>query len=91
MLAGQDSPSYIGTFLSRGDRQMSKFLVGFAYRGTTTPEVREVIEAESIRAAMFDVERMHGGGDLVLVTYAHGLPDGASSIAWGDGNPARPC
>jgi hypothetical protein len=62
---------------------MSKFLVGFAYRGTTTPEVREIIEAESIRDAMFNVERTHGGGDLVLVTYAHGLPEGAASCPVG--------
>lgn len=50
---------------------MQKFELGFAYRGTKSPEVKQVVEASSMRQAMLDVVDRHGGKDVVLVTYAH--------------------
>jgi hypothetical protein len=50
---------------------MQKFELGFAFRGTTTPEVKEVVEAGSLREAMLNIINQHGGDDVVLVTHAH--------------------
>lgn len=70
---------------------MSKFLVGYAYRGTSWPEAWEIVEAASIREAMSGVATRHGGSGHVLVTYAHLLPGVASPSVWTDGHPARQC
>lgn len=50
---------------------MQKFELGFAFRGTTAPEVKKVLEAGSLREAMLKVIDEHGGKDVVLVTHAH--------------------
>jgi len=54
---------------------MPKFELGFAYRGSTAPEVKEVVEADSLREAMLSLIDDHGGAAAVLVTYAHHFPD----------------
>lgn len=48
-----------------------KFELGFAFRGTNAPEVRQVVEASSMREAMLNIIHEHGGDDVVLVTHAH--------------------
>lgn len=48
-----------------------KFELGFAFRGTTAPEVRQVVEATSMREAMLNIIHENGGDDVVLVTHAH--------------------
>ena len=48
-----------------------KFELGFAFRGTNAPEVRQVVEASSMREAMLNIMHEHGGDDVVLVTHAH--------------------
>ena len=48
-----------------------KFELGFAFRGTNAPEVRQVVEASSMREAMLNIMNEHGGDDVVLVTHAH--------------------
>lgn len=50
---------------------MPKFELGFAFRGTNAPEVKQVVEANSLREAMLDIIDRHGGADVVLVTHAH--------------------
>ncbi len=50
---------------------MQKFELGFAFRGTKSPEVKQVVEESSMREAMLDVVNRHGGNDVVLITYAH--------------------
>lgn len=50
---------------------MQKFELGFALRGTTAPEVKQIVEAGSMREAMHKVIDQHGGDEVVLVTQAH--------------------
>ena len=50
---------------------MSKFELGFAFRGSTAPEVKLVVEASSMREAMRNIIDQYGGDDVVLVTHAH--------------------
>src|SRR5947207_2352517 len=50
---------------------MPKFELGFAFRGSTAPEVKQVVEASSIREAMLKIIDQYGGDDVVLVTHAH--------------------
>jgi hypothetical protein len=50
---------------------MPKFELGFAFRGSTAPEVKQVVEASSMRAAMLNIIDQYGGDDVVLVTHAH--------------------
>jgi hypothetical protein len=50
---------------------MQKFEMGFAFRGSTAPEMKEVVEANSLREAMLNIIDQHGGDDVVLVTHAH--------------------
>ena len=50
---------------------MPKFELGFAFRGSTAPEVKQVVEATSMREAMLSIIDQNGGDDVVLVTHAH--------------------
>lgn len=50
---------------------MPKFELGFAFRGTTAPEVKKVVEADSMREAMINLVDDHGGDAVVVVTQAH--------------------
>ena len=50
---------------------MPKFELGFAFRGSTAPEVKQVVEASSMREAMLNIIDQYGGDDVVLVTHAH--------------------
>ena len=50
---------------------MQKFELGFALRGTTAPEVKQVVEAGSMGEAMRKIIDQYGGTDVVLVTHAH--------------------
>jgi hypothetical protein len=50
---------------------MQKFELGFALRGTTAPEVKQIVEAGSMREAIRKVIDQYGGDDVVLVTKAH--------------------
>lgn len=50
---------------------MPKFELGFAFRGSTAPEVKQVVEAGSMREAMLNIIDQYGGDDVVLVTHAH--------------------
>ena len=50
---------------------MPKFELGFAFRGSTAPEVKQVVEASSMREAMVNIIDQYGGNDVVLVTHAH--------------------
>ena len=52
---------------------MQKFELGFAYRGSSAPEVKQVVEARSMREAMLDIIDRHGGDGVVLVTHAQYL------------------
>jgi hypothetical protein len=54
---------------------MPQFQIGIAYRGSAMPEIKQVVEATSIRQAMLRVSNSYGGDDVVLVTYAHPLPE----------------
>jgi hypothetical protein len=49
---------------------MQKFELGFAFRGSTAPEVKQVVEASSMREAMLKIIDQYGGDDVVLVTHA---------------------
>ncbi|HET6941113.1 MAG TPA: hypothetical protein VFH89_03015 [Sphingomicrobium sp.] len=50
---------------------MQKFELGFALRGTTAPEVKQIVEAGSMREAIRKVIDQYGGDDVILVTQAH--------------------
>jgi len=50
---------------------MPKFELGFAFRGSTAPEVKQIVEASSMREAMRNIIEQYGGDDVVLVTHAH--------------------
>jgi hypothetical protein len=50
-----------------------QFEMGFAFRGTNSPEVKQVVEASSMREAMLNIIDQHGGDEVVLVTHAHYL------------------
>ena len=50
---------------------MQKYELGFAFRGTTAPEVKQVVEASSMREAMLNIIEQNGGDGVVLVTSAH--------------------
>jgi hypothetical protein len=50
---------------------MQKFELGFAFRGSTAPEVKQVVEASSMREAMRNIIDQYGGDEVVLVTHAH--------------------
>ena len=50
---------------------MPKFELGFAFRGSTAPDVKQVVEATSMREAMLHIIDQNGGDDVVLVTHAH--------------------
>ena len=67
---------------------MPKFQIGVAFRGTSLPEIRQVVDATSIRQAMLSVASRYGGDDVVLVTFAHPVPNrpapGAAGAGAGD-------
>jgi hypothetical protein len=52
------------------DSPMQKFELGFAFRGSTAPEVKRIVEARSMREAMLSIIDQNGGNDVVLVTHA---------------------
>jgi hypothetical protein len=58
-------------FSNQKDSHVQKFELGFAFRGTAAPEVKQVVEAGSMREAMLNVIEQNGGDDVVLVTSAH--------------------
>ena len=47
---------------------MQKFELGFALRGSTAPEVKQILEAGSMRKAIRKIIDQYGGTDAVLVT-----------------------
>jgi hypothetical protein len=50
-----------------------QFEMGVAYRGSSAPEVRQVVEANDMREAMDQIIRRFGDRTSVLVTYAQFL------------------
>lgn len=54
---------------------MQKFELGFALRGTSAPEVKQIVEADSMREAIRQIIDQYGGTDVVLVTHAHYFQD----------------
>lgn len=58
-----------------------KFELGYAYRGTVTPELKQVVDAGSLREAMQNIIDQHGGHDVVLVTHAHYLQEHLQELA----------
>jgi ribosomal protein L20A (L18A) len=50
-----------------------QFEMGVAYRGSSAPEVKQVVEANTMREAMEQVTRRFGDRHSVLVTYAQYL------------------
>jgi len=69
---------------------MPKFQIGIAYRGTALPEIKQVVEAASIRQAMLEVASRYGGDDVVLVTFAHPVPECPAAGAGGAEAGAAP-
>lgn len=50
-----------------------QFEMGVAYRGSSAPEVRQVVEANDMREAMDRIIHRFGGRHSVVVTYAQYL------------------
>jgi hypothetical protein len=50
-----------------------QFEMGVAYRGSSAPEVRQVVEANDMREAMDRIIHRFGDRNSVLVTYAQYL------------------
>jgi hypothetical protein len=50
-----------------------QFEMGVAYRGSSAPEVRQVVEANDMREAMDQIIHRFGDRTSVLVTYAQYL------------------
>jgi hypothetical protein len=50
-----------------------QFEMGVAYRGSSAPEVRQVVEANDMREAMDRIIHRFGDRNSVLVTYAQDL------------------
>ena len=72
---------------------MPKFDLGFVIRGSSAPEVKQIVEAGSMRQAMLNIVDQYGGDDVVLVTHAHPVqePDALQPSACGlESPPAAP-